>query len=121
MKERVMTIAQAQEFVGKVLAIIEDIMPSMCDIETRKIRRGGRVQEERVVIDYSDDYERLPGYQTYAISYYVMSHEDDVAAIRKEQVREGAYLTTEPFEGAPEDAADYLLAELREGYNEDAA
>ena len=121
MKERVMTIAQAQEFVGKVLAIIEDVMPSMCDIETRKIRRGGRVQEERVVIDYSDDYERMPGYQTYAISYYVMSHEDNVAAIRKEQVREGAYLTTEPFEGTPEDAADYLLAELCEGYNEEAA
>ena len=79
------------------------------------------MQYESVVIDYSDDYECLPGYQLFAISYYVMSHEDDVAAIRKEQVRERAYLTTVPFEGEPEDAVDYLLAELCEGYNEDAA
>lgn len=121
MKERTMTIAQAQEFLGKVLAIVEKEMPEYCDVETRKIRRGGRVQYESVVIDYSDDYECLPGYQLFAISYYVMSHEDDVAAIRKEQVREGAYLTTVPFEGEPEEAAAYLMAELCEGYNEDAA
>lgn len=114
MKERTMTIAQAQEFLGKVNAIVEGAMPQFCDIETRKIRRGGRVQEESVIVDYSDDYECAPGCYLYGISYYVMSHEDDVAAIRKEHITGARYISTEPFEGTPEEAAAYLMEELEQ-------
>lgn len=110
-KERTMTIAEAKAFLSQVQEKVENELPEYCTVETFQSHCRKRVDSEGVTVDYSDDYDCAEHTYTYTLSYYVMCHEDNVAAIRQEKVWNGA-LTSIPFTGNVDEAAAYLLEGL---------
>lgn len=109
MDKNFMSIAQAQDYLGKVKEHLETAMPLGGSIRTWQEWAHKEVWSEGVTIDGSDDHDCTPGTYTYTVCYVAYPCEDK-ARIDYRFERCGD-VTSGRFHGSPKEAADCLYAE----------
>lgn len=116
--ERYETIERAKKFIEEVGTIVENELDGFCTIRYWQERMRGQVWSEGVTVDI--DYEEGQGtfIDTRTISYGVRSQDEKVAFLRYEST-DGYSMTTMPFHGSVQEAADYLMKPFRKCFNED--
>ena len=118
--ERKMTIAQAKAFMAEVQAIVEREDHGHCDYQTYQHRHQGAVWGEGISVDVSYDEDHGCYHETVGIHYYVQQHDGEGVACLRQDSREGGVLANDkPFYGSAKEAADYLLKDYRECFDDE--
>ena len=118
MKENIMTIEQASYFVAKVMCLVSEEDNGHVDVQVAQHLHLGAIWGESVSVDTGHDNNEGTFEDTVSISYYVQHHEDGGAACLRMGKRERGNICRDmPFFGTPKEAADYLLEDYRNYYN----
>lgn len=117
--ERYMTQAEAKEFLNEVLTIVENELKGCCSVRTYQERMRGQVWGEGVTVDTCYEEGQGSFIDTRTICYHLCCL-GGKAILRHECVEDyGMGTMTMPFYGSAKEAADYLLEEFRECFDDE--
>jgi hypothetical protein len=117
MPENIMTIAEAKEYLAKLLAIVEAEDHGHVTVRTYQDRHLGAIWGEGVVVDCTFGSGDGTFLDCASIHYYVRHHEDGGKACLRRGYREDGEIRADvPFHGCVEDAAEEILCHYRDYY-----
>ena len=117
-EERWETVKVAHDFLEEVTAIVEKELDSFACVRMYQERMRGVVWSEGVMVDTSYDEAQGMFLNTRSISIHRRCEDGPLMFIRYESNEDGG-TSTMPFHGSAKEAADYLLEEFRECFDDE--